>query len=1301
MKKITLLFLILVFSKSFSQDDYTINFQDELINLPENIASFQFDQLDATTQIQNGYYTWVQFFETPTQGIQNEIKASRIQLIEYINNKTYLAFIPNNISTSFLSNQGIRSIVPVDGSYKLSPDLKSGNIGDWAINGNNLLVTLQFHDAVTSTFVITQLQNKQISVAQEWKGSRNIDLEIPNNCLDELAALPYVKWVEVIHAPSVKDDVLGRTLHRSSGLDTQTSAGRNYTGAGIGVMVRDDGIVGPHIDFQGRIDNSSTSGSGQTHGDGVGGIMAGAGNLNPKNRGMATGADVYVVNYVPSHLDGATQSLINNGTVQITNSSYSDGCNAGYTTITQTVDQQINNLPSLLHVFSAGNSNNNDCGYGAGNQWGNITGGHKQGKNVIATANVFFNGTLVTSSSRGPAHDGRIKPDIAANGQNQISTAENNTYQSFGGTSGAAPGIAGISAQLYELYGELNGGALPESALIKAALLNTANDAGNVGPDFRFGWGIVNALQAGKLLEDNRYLSDEITQGETNTHTINIPNGTTQVRFMVYWRDVAASPGTSAALVNDLDLVVSPPSGGELLPWILDPTPNPTTLNAPATNGEDHLNNMEQVLINDPEAGNYTIDISGFDIPFGPQEYFVVYEIIQENLTLTYPNDGESLVPGESEVIHWDAVNTTESFVLEYSNDNGSTWNSIATVPATTDFRIWTVPQDVTGEALVRVTSGAFSDESDGNFSIASLVNGITLTSACALQASFEWNAVPDAEGYDFYVLGEKYMELVGSSATNSITVPIESPDNIWYAVAATNTTAGWTGMRSIAQFYSGGQFNCNTGDATIECPEDIIVDNDPEECGAIVIFDDAEAFDGEGNPLTVTQTEGLTSGSFFPIGETTIQFLATDPETNIDIICNFTITVQNEDFGSPDTFIGDYGIEQLVPSIFGYDTFSFGDGITFLTLFSEFTDASQIVPGIPLSNSQRSFDADYLASLGFDNTSTFIMEFICNGGVTLVEGIDDTNQSGLTCGNGGIVFGATDGGSFDIDNDEFILVFQDDATDDCGTGGAFPEIRFFRSPVITCLEDITVNNDPGECGAIVTFDDVTAIDIDGNALEVNLVLGDPSGSLFPVGDTIVEFSATSLINGETVSCSFTVTVIDTETPEIECPDDVVINAEVGETTVEIPDFTADAVAVDNCIDSVTVTQNPVAGTIINVGTAITVTLTASDDFDNEATCTFEVMADIPLGLEDLVLDGSITLYPNPTQGPITLSNQDNVTLTEITIFDINGRIIQTLDVSDNVSSVIEFSLSEYRSGVYFARINSDTGSIIRRIVKQ
>ncbi|HAT63248.1 MAG TPA: peptidase S8, partial [Flavobacteriaceae bacterium] len=90
--------------------------------------------------------------------------------------------------------------------------------------------------------------------------------------------------------------------------------------------------------------------------------------------------------------------------------------------------------------------------------------------------------------------------------------------------------------------------------------LNTANDYGNVGPDFKFGWGIVNALRAGILIEEGRYLSDDIIQGDTNTHTINVPSGTTQVRFMLYWSDVPATPGASPALVNDLDLVVTDPS---------------------------------------------------------------------------------------------------------------------------------------------------------------------------------------------------------------------------------------------------------------------------------------------------------------------------------------------------------------------------------------------------------------------------------------------------------------------------------------------------------------------------------------------------------------------------------------------------------------------------------------------------------------------------------------------------------------------------------------------------------------------
>lgn len=813
-KSVSFLVLALACTFAFAQNSYTITFQDETINMPENIDTFEWNQFPESAHLRDGYIGWVQFYETPSQSVQDTFAANGLDLISYIPHHTYLFRFPENTSISFLQNHGVRSIVPVEGRFKLSEDLKNGNIGNWATDGENYVVTLQYYPYVDAQFVITDLATQQISVKQQYAGSNNIDLVIPNDCLETLSNQPYVKWVEVIIAPSVPDSEKGRTIHRSNLLDTQTPSGNNFTGLGVGTLCRDDGPVGPHIDFQGRHNGPLNAvANGQSHGDGVSGIIAGAGNLNPSNRGMAAGSDLYVVQYASNFLDTNTVNLINNGDVQVTNSSYSNGCNAGYTTVTATVDTQTTTIPTLLHVFSAGNSNGLNCGYGAGTQWGNITGGHKQGKNVIATANLFEDGILVSSSSRGPAHDGRIKPDISAHGQGQISTNQNNTYQTFGGTSAAAPGIAGVSAQLYQVYMEENAGALPESALIKAALLNTANDMGNVGPDFKFGWGLVNANRAALLLQEDRYLSGTVSQAGNNTHTIAVPANTTQVRFMVYWSDPAATPGANPALVNDLDLVVTDPSTATHLPWVLDETPNPVNLDTPATNGPDHLNNMEQVLINNPAAGNYDVDITGFNVPVGPQDYYVVYEIITENLVLTYPNGGEALLNvGSPQRIHWDATNTTGTFLLEYSLDNGSTWNNIGTAAATVTNFGWSVPNDVSGEALVRITSGAFSDTSDDVFSLASIVGGVTALQVCETTATIGWVALADAEEYDLYMLGDEYMEVVGTTTNTEITVPIVDGENtdFWYAVVARNDTEGWRTLRTNARLHSSGLLDCD-----------------------------------------------------------------------------------------------------------------------------------------------------------------------------------------------------------------------------------------------------------------------------------------------------------------------------------------------------------------------------------------------------------------------------------------------------------------------------------------------------------
>lgn len=781
--------------------------------MPNNIASFNWNSMPESAKFNDGYFGWIRFSQTPTQAIQDDFASRNLKLIEYYPDKTYLFYFPKNTQVSFLQQSGAISIIPVGNNIKKSSQIKLNNIDDYARQGNNVLIMLEHYNFINKTYVFTELQKLgSISILEDYKGHNIFQIALPYEKIDQVAAQPFVKWLELISPPAIKEDDRGRSIHRSSNLDSQTPTGRHYTGAGVGVMVRDDGVVGPHIDFQGRIDNSATSTVGPTHGDGVGGIMAGAGNLDPTKRGMAAGSDVYVVQFANSFLDAPTTDLINNGTVQITNSSYGSACNGGYTTAARTVDEQTNTIPSLLHVFSAGNSGTANCGYGAGAGWGNITGGHKQGKNVITTANTFFNGQLANSSSRGPAHDGRIKPDITAHGQNQESTGENNSYQTFGGTSAAAPGIAGVSAQLYEAYAGLNGGAFPESALIKATLLNTANDYGNVGPDFRFGWGMVNGLRAAMLIEDGRYLDATVAQGANNNHSITVPANTTQVRFMVYWSDAVAAPGASPALVNDLDLVVTDPGSTTHQPWVLNTTANSALLNTPAGTGIDRLNNVEQVSIDNPAAGTYNINVAGFNVPMGPQKYYVVYEIISDGLTLTYPIGGEKFVPGTQEVIHWDAINATSTTTLEYSADNGATWNTMATLPPANQNYTWTVPSNISGQCIVRATNGSLTDQSPENFSIAERVSSVIIQSVCPTETTIIWTAVTGATSYDVYVLGEKYMEVVGNSTTNSITIPtVNALDPFWVAVSAKGGN-GWESLRSNARTVNqgnGGLFNC------------------------------------------------------------------------------------------------------------------------------------------------------------------------------------------------------------------------------------------------------------------------------------------------------------------------------------------------------------------------------------------------------------------------------------------------------------------------------------------------------------
>lgn len=807
-------FLFIGLTISIFTHAQTVYFAHGVETFSENITTFSAPEKNAPGLIKGSYAAYLQFKSLPNEQSRKALENKGIAFIGYVHFGAYLTLIPVGFDIKSLADFGAKSIIQPNPQWKMHRNLKEPPFGEWAVHGSQVDIIVQVYPNLSIEEGAKLAREKNLTVLEQGTQNGYLLLRAEQSLLSEIAALPFIQWMELLPQPSEKEDYNGRSLHRANLLDSDHPLGKKYNGEGVNILVRDDGAVGPHIDFQGRLYNQEgvSSPNSGTHGDGVAGIIGGAGNIDPTKKGMAAGSDVYVINYT-SQFQDQTLPLFLDKNVTITNTSYSNGCNAGYTVASQTVDQQIYNHPMLMHVFSAGNSNGSDCGYGAGAQWGNITGGHKMAKNAIATANLRVDGVIESSSSRGPAYDGRIKPDIAAHGTSQNSTDPDNSYQVFGGTSAAAPGIAGCLGQLTHAYKSLNNNEEAPTALLKMALLNTANEMGNIGPDFKFGWGHVNNFRALKLIEEQRYTNDTIIQGQQNTHQITIPAGQKNVRFMVYWPDRPADVNAARSLLNDLDLTVTGPDGTNYQPWKLNPAPNPTTLDLPAGVGRDSLNNMEQVAVNNPAGGVYTVKINGYEVPFGPQKYYLGWEILTDEVKLTYPSGGESFVPNTKEWIRWDAYGNTGSFVLKYSTNNGASYTDITTASNSARMYEWTVPNTISGNVKVVIVRGTSTDTTNYPINISPIPTNLAVTKVCPDSVSLLWTKVADPTlGYEVLQLGEKYMEPKGVTPANinAITFPIENPQEPTWFTIRTKRADGLLGRRANAIFWAGGLTGCS-----------------------------------------------------------------------------------------------------------------------------------------------------------------------------------------------------------------------------------------------------------------------------------------------------------------------------------------------------------------------------------------------------------------------------------------------------------------------------------------------------------
>ena len=226
--------------------------------------------------------------------------------------------------------------------------------------------------------------------------------------------------------------------------------------------------------------------------------------------------------------------------------------------------------------------------------------------------------TTAPFSSWGPTDDGRIKPDLTGNGVNVLSAGSSSTtsYITLSGTSQAAPNITGSLYLLQEYYAKTHSGTFMRAATLKGLACHTAFDAGNPGPDYIFGWGLLDMKAAAQAITDNgaKSMIKETTlpQGATQTCSV-VASGNGALVATISWTDPAGSitpDGTindrTPKLVNDLDICVTDGST-TFMPWVLDPD-HPS---AAATTGNNIRDNIEQVYIAGAVPGKtYTIRVS-------------------------------------------------------------------------------------------------------------------------------------------------------------------------------------------------------------------------------------------------------------------------------------------------------------------------------------------------------------------------------------------------------------------------------------------------------------------------------------------------------------------------------------------------------------------------------------------------------------------------------------------------------------------------------------------------------------------
>jgi len=601
-------------------------------------------------------------FSAPVEAAARQaLRDAGVELLTYIGDYSYFA----SVSAERLDLAALDRIPALLGAetigreYKLHRDLLAGEVPPWAVvaeveteAGPEELVAayVVFHRDVALDPDGAALCYRHGAVIRSFLYSINAAvIELPRSRIEPLAAEDAVQWIE---PPMPGFDTTNDSNRALTQANLVQAAPYNLTGAGVNVMVYDGGTArASHVDFQGRLTVRDSSGMG-SHPTHVCGTVGGAGVGNAAYKGMAPGVTIQSYGFEvvgglqpgflytdPGDLEADYNQAINTYGAVISNNSigsniesnnYNCAWQGDYGATSALIDAIVRGSlgQPFRVVWAAGNERQgtrcNVEGYGSYYSIAPPSGA----KNHIAVGAVNSNDDSMTSfSSWGPTDDGRLKPDISApgcqsggdNGVTSCDSTSNTAYTSMCGTSMACPTTTGLAALMLQDYrAQFPGRPDFRNSTLKILLAHTAVDRGNVGPDYQFGYGSVRVKDAIDFMRSGNFLEEQVGQGETYSVLVVVEPGTPVMKVTLAWDDYPAAPVAYGTLVNDLDLRVYDPSNNRRYPWTLNPT-NPS---APAVQtAEDHVNNIEQVLVNSPAAGVWRVEVYGHNVPQGPQPF--------------------------------------------------------------------------------------------------------------------------------------------------------------------------------------------------------------------------------------------------------------------------------------------------------------------------------------------------------------------------------------------------------------------------------------------------------------------------------------------------------------------------------------------------------------------------------------------------------------------------------------------------------------------------------------------------------